>query len=232
LTVVLGLVPSVFGDGGACCLESKCVKATAKACAAKGGTYQGDGTECGPDSCGATPKGACCLGENECAELTEDHCVAEGGDYQGNATECHPLACGQVCGGIAGLGCDPGEFCKLNMGECCCDFQGICLAIPDACPTVYDPVCGCDGLTYGNECEAEIVGVSVDYVGKCDAILHGDVDESGDIDVGDVLCVVAGFENVMTCPGGDIVPCLSDLIIDVGDVLSVLSAFSGYFDCP
>jgi len=61
--------------------------------------------------------------------------------------------------------CPQAAYCAKVLGEC--NGTGVCLPRPDACITLYDPVCGCDGKTYGNGCEASLNGVSVAYPGAC-----------------------------------------------------------------
>ena len=43
------------------------------------------------------------------------------------------------------------------------DNLGECVVAPDldrVCPEIYEPVCACNGLVYGNACEAEREGNS------------------------------------------------------------------------
>ncbi len=76
----------------------------------------------------------------------------------------------QECGGFTGIPCmSADEFCELPDGQCCCDIVGRCTPIPTGCPAIFDPVCGCDGQTYSNRCEAQRNAVSVDYLGPCAA---------------------------------------------------------------
>ncbi len=43
-----------------------------------------------------------------------------------------------------------------------------CAGLTEACPEIYDPVCGEDGVTYENACFAAIAGVEIFHEGSCD----------------------------------------------------------------
>ena len=74
----------------------------------------------------------------------------------------------KYCNPSAGMTCPDGEFCRLPFGTCNeADAAGICRPIPDVCPAIAHPVCGCDGITYGNACEAHSAGASILHEGPC-----------------------------------------------------------------
>jgi hypothetical protein len=81
----------------------------------------------------------------------------------------------RICGGIAGLPCGEGEYCRYEPGTChIADGQGVCREQRRMCTMDYNPVCGCDGKTYGNACTAAASGVSINYKGECNREESGD----------------------------------------------------------
>jgi hypothetical protein len=77
---------------------------------------------------------------------------------------------GSIVGGC-GFVIAPTEFkidkLELNYSseQTCIDPAQICTTC--ICITLYNPVCGCDGITYGNECEAYDAGVTSWTSGSC-----------------------------------------------------------------
>lgn len=72
-----------------------------------------------------------------------------------------PPSSAQSC--VSDCGCPPGQTCQENR-------DGVGGHCEDAlCPAVYDPVCGFDGKTYSNACEASIAHVKVAHKGRCDS---------------------------------------------------------------
>lgn len=78
---------------GACCFpDGSCEVLLREDCAAQGGAFQGDGTDCQTVECPQPATGACCVGE-VCSIRTADECAAGGGEYLGDDTGCDPNPC-------------------------------------------------------------------------------------------------------------------------------------------
>ncbi len=62
--------------------------------------------------------------------------------------------------------CPTDWHCDKNLGDC--NGSGYCNPPhPNDCYSLAAPVCGCDGLTYGNDCLARVAGVNIDYMHAC-----------------------------------------------------------------
>jgi len=178
----------------------------------------GAGGEAGTGGMAGTGGAGGAGGEGGCADneacLSSEYCEGDGCSLPGMCVE-RPPACPQifdpVCGcdaqtygnaceaATAGVrvkfegecpclsddGCEPDEYCAADNS---CKDPGDCAVKPELCPLVFDPVCGCDGTTYDNACEAGAAGVRVSADEPCECVNNDD-------------CDLSDYCNANTCDG-------------------------------
>lgn len=133
----------------------------------------GEGTICCNASCGiCIAPGGSCSGER-CMDAGGPDVDAAGIDAAGldaAGLDAAGLdAAGSDAGGMpctTASECGTGAYCHRPSGMC--TSAGVCEATPTMCTEDCPGVCGCDGVTYCNECTAGVAGASVAAGGACD----------------------------------------------------------------
>jgi Kazal-type serine protease inhibitor domain len=151
------------GAGSACSTNPQC-KDRKQYCAKAAGDCKG--------------KGECKARPDVCTEIFKPVCGCNGKTF---SNECFAAAAGVnvksegACvptGKTAAMACKTNANCKAAGSYCAkdtgkCNDEGVCAQRPEICPTIVAPVCGCNGKTFNNGCEANRAGVNVRHDGKC-----------------------------------------------------------------
>ncbi len=233
---------------GACCLpDGSCADdLTAGECAAQGGLYQGDDSDCSMVSC-PQPQGACCIpATGGCLDLTAANCAIVGGLWAGAGTNCATYVCfpsGACClpdgqcvddstpedcaalnGTFMGNGttCDSVE-CPEPEGACCFHATGGCLVFTaSVCQTA-----GGDWMGPGTDCRDEDQSGVADICEECAGQLRGDANCDGSVNSFDIDAFVVALTNpaaweaqygVLGCDLLCVADCNADGAVNVFDI--------------
>ncbi len=186
----------VCGQSPGLCTElvGDCNLIFAPVCGCDGQTY---GNECDAQANGVNiAREGQCEDDIACPDIYDPVCGVDGETY-GNG--CYANAAGididyegecegdddsdaRACGARLGDTCQGGEYCHFEEADMCgaADATGTCRVRPEVCTEIFAPVCGCDGVDYGNECDANGAGTSVAHFGQCGEPPGGVCTNNGD----------------------------------------------------
>lgn len=142
--------------------------------------------------CGAEPSATPGAGNN--AGVQSDKTAAS---QQASADDSQSDALAVYC--TSNAQCGANAYCKRPTGQCTTTY-GQCAAKPQICTIEWNPVCGCNGQTYGNPCGAAQAGVNIKHVGECPKVCGGiqgaECDAGEFCDFGYGQCPISDAEGV------------------------------------
>ena len=153
--------------------------------------------DCTLEECGPQPDSAACTCADGSLGCNTGHCLRNAmGTCGWEWRECPGTTV--PCGGLTPepVDCGTNAFCAYRAEDICgaADAPGACQRRPDPSecePLDSPPVCGCDGVSYTNECFAWAAGTSAASSGAC-------AGTTADCDLRDVSCDA----RPPTCPAG------------------------------
>lgn len=231
---------------GACCLpDGSCIQDAAGSCAAAGGIFQGEGTNCGGVTCPEFTQACCFAATGGCLDLTPLNCTNAGGVPGGPGTVCGSFTCfpqGACClpDGSCAEGLSPTDCAAQNgvyQGDgtlCanvdCPDPVGACCFSNGFCLELDETSCNLAGATWKGAGTGCVDGDNSGVADDCEApqACNGaDLAEPfGELNIDDVLDYLGAF--AAQDPAADLAAPSGTFNID--DVLAFLGAFAD--GCP
>lgn len=168
------------------------------------------------------------------------HSLALVGDCNGNGI---PDACDVDCAWsphCATAGCGQSLDCNENWipDECdgfVCNDHNICsddVCTGSRCLFTWNTAL-CDD---GNPFTVDDICNNGTCMGIVTVPVFGDINNSGGVNLDDILCILSAFGGNYACAGGlanaDIMPCGGNGLINIDDILAILQAFGGANLCP
>lgn len=163
---------AIVNPVGACCVCDGCIGPISAAdCAAAGGIYQGDGTDCTTVQCEFL--GACCLCDGTCIDnVTQAQCedpTTLNGKWQGPCTTCSSVTC--LPTGACCL-CDGTCIDMVTRQDCLNQggkFQGVCVTCAELQCIPFGACCLPDGTCVDMLTQADCTGPAFGgiYQGDC-----------------------------------------------------------------